>query len=165
MQAILAGEIALIGNTDGTFGGLLLDRPGYQAYVEDARVRAATRNAITPSEVAKVLGCDRGTVPGLMQLGLLHGTKSAVGLRITVESIEAFKGNYTSLASIAKEQGASSRALMQQCRDKEISLLLVSSTRKGGPQPFAAVSDRDAMEFRKCAEESCTRTQTRHENT
>lgn len=71
LQAILAGKIALIGNTDGTPGGLLLDGPGYQGFVEDARVRAAG-NAITPTEVAKILECDRGTVPGLMQLDLLR---------------------------------------------------------------------------------------------
>jgi hypothetical protein len=143
-RAVLANKIAIVGNADGTSAGLLLDDPACKAFVKGARIRAAG-NALTPTEVAKTTGCDQGTVPGLVQLGLLNGIATPVGLRITDESVEAFKNKYVCLARLAKNGATSSRALMQTCRDHGISMLLVPTTRKGGPQPFIRLVDRKRL--------------------
>jgi hypothetical protein len=140
LKAVLSSEIATVGNADRTPGGLELEGPVYKRFVQDARIRAAG-NAATPAGVAKALGCDAGTVPGLVQLGLLNGISTSRGLRIPGESVEAFKEKYVCLACIAKREGTSSRALMQRCHNNGISMILVPTTRRGGPQPFIMVTD------------------------
>jgi hypothetical protein len=65
LRAVLSSTIAVVGNADGTPGGLLLDGPLCRKSLEESRVRAAG-NAITPGIVAEVLGCDPGTVRGLL---------------------------------------------------------------------------------------------------
>ena len=146
LRAVFSNEIASVGNVDGTPRGLLLDGNLCKEFVEEARNRNAG-NAITPASVAKALGCDPGTVPGLVQLGLLGGITTRVGLRITGESVEAFKHEYVSLVCIAKKEGTSSRALMQRCLNNGIDMLLVPTTRRGGPQPFILVADRGRLNF------------------
>jgi TniQ len=140
LRAVFSNEIASVGNADGTPGGLLLDGNLCKEFVEEARNRAAG-NAITPAGVAKALGCDPGTVPGLVQLGLLHGIVTPVGLRITHMSVEAFKRQHVCLARVAKSERISSRALMKRCEEHGINILLVAKTRKGGPQPFISIAD------------------------
>lgn len=147
LRAVLSTRIALIGNADGTPGGLLLDGTVYQRFVEDARGRAAG-NAITPTEVAKILGCDRGTVPELVQLDLLKGEQSPVGLRITEESVKAFKQQHVSLATLTKSVGIRSRILMKRCEDHGINMLLVPTRRKGCPQPFILIADMGRLAVR-----------------
>lgn len=144
LRAVLSGEIPVVANVDGTPGGLELDGPVYQQFIQAARIRAAG-NTVTLANVARALGCDSRTVPGLVRLALLQGTATPGGLRVTAESVHAFMERYVSLASIAKEDGTSSRALMQRCRDKDIRLLFVPTTRRGGPQPFIPVADRDGL--------------------
>jgi len=144
LRAVFSNKIAIVGNADGIPAGLLLDGSDYRAFVKGARIRAAG-NASTPAEVAKTVGCDPGTVPGLVRLGLLHGVATPVGLRITDESVEAFGSEYVCLAGLAKDEATSSRALMQRCRDSGISILLVPTTRKGGPQRFIRLVERKRL--------------------
>jgi hypothetical protein len=60
-------------------------------------------------------------------MGLLVGHRSPTGLRITSGSVEAFKKEYVSLASIANSIGnTSSRGLMRFCGENGIDLLLAS---------------------------------------
>jgi hypothetical protein len=146
LKAVLLSEIATVGNVDQTPAGLELDGPVYKRFVQDSRIRVAG-NTATPAGVAQALGCDPGTVPGLVQLGLLDGIKTPVGLRITGESVEAFREKYVCLACIAKREGASSRTLMQRCHNNGISMLLVPTTRSGGPQPFIQVADRAGLDM------------------
>jgi hypothetical protein len=144
LRAVLSGEIPVVGNVDGTPGGLELDGPVYKRFIQAARIWAAG-NSVTLADAATAVGCDSRTVPGLVRLALLQGAATPGGLRVTAESVHAFKEKYVSLASIAKEEGTSSRALMQRCYDKGISMVLVPTTRAGGPQPFISVTDRDSI--------------------
>jgi hypothetical protein len=144
LRAVLSGEIPVVANVDGTPGGLELDSPVYKRFVQAARIRAAG-NTVTLADAARTLVCDSRTVQGLVQLALLQGTATPGGLRVTAESVHAFMERYVSLARIAKEKGTSSRALMQRCYDKGIRLLFVPTTRRGGPQPFISVADRDGL--------------------
>jgi hypothetical protein len=142
VRALLAKDIAVFGNADGTIGGLLLDRFGYRQFIVDARSGAAG-NAKTPEEVARQLSCDPEAVPALVRLGLLQNGVTPVGLRIADESVTAFRSEYISLAAIAKAEQTSSRALMRRCGDRGISMLLVPMKRRG-PQPFIRVVDHQS---------------------
>jgi hypothetical protein len=147
LRAVLAGKISVVGNADGTPGGLLLESPVYKKIAADARIEAAG-DAITPTEVAKVLGCDPGTIPGLVQLGLLQGRELPVGLRVKLESAAAFGRDYIALATIAKNERTSSRAIMRRCGELGISLLLAPTKRLGGPQPFILAADKERLDAR-----------------
>ena len=118
----------------------MLDGSVYRRFVHDARIRAAG-TSVTLADAAAALVCDSRTVSGLIRLALLQGTATPGGLRVTAESVSAFKEKYVSLSSIAKVKRTSSRALMQRCHDKGISMVLVPTTRRGGPQPFIFVTD------------------------
>jgi hypothetical protein len=146
LRAVFSGEIKVVADADGTPGGLVLDRNAYKRFVQDARIRAA-EDTLTLADVAKTLGCDSRTVPGLVRLDLLQGTATPGGLRVTAESVQAFQEKYVSFARIAKEEGTTSRALMERCHDNGISMLLVPTTRRGGPQPFISVADTAVFGF------------------
>lgn len=68
-----------------------------------------------------------------------------------------------------RRQGTSSRALMRRLREKDVKILFVSSTRRGGPQPFISVSDINAIESgpdpRGCRSKRERRTGDRHAQT
>jgi hypothetical protein len=147
LRAVLSNMIAIVGNADGTPGGLLLDGPLCRKSLDESRVRAAG-NSVTPRRVAEVLGCDRGTIPGLVSMGLLQRSETPGAFRITNESVEVFKQNYVSLVSLTRSDGTSSRSLMKRCENHGINMLLVPTTRKGGPQPFIPIADTGRLAVR-----------------
>ena len=124
MRALLVGSLAIVGNTDGTIAGLLIDRAEYRRFVSAARCRVAG-DTMPSYIVEKHLLCDAGTVPGLLEMGLLEGHRAPTGLRISIGSVAAFKEQYVTLASIADRIGTSSRGLMRFCDENGINLLSV----------------------------------------
>jgi hypothetical protein len=141
LRALLEGSLAIVANTDGTIPGLLIDRAECRRLVLDARTRGAG-GMILAEDVEKLIHCDASTVPGLVQMGLIAGRKTPTGLRITRESVDAFKERYVSLASIANSVGTSSRRLMGRCNDNGIELLLAPAMGRRGPRPFIRIYDR-----------------------
>jgi hypothetical protein len=139
VRALLSRNIAVLSNSEGTVGGLVIDRAGYQQIVADARSSTAgtTKN---PVEVARLLSCSRDAIPGLVKLGALHARLTPTGLRVSNESIESFSREYTSLSSIATVEQTSSRALIRRCEDQGIWMLLVPMPRQGR-QPFIRKTD------------------------
>ena len=114
---MLSRELSVVGNVNGTIGGLAISLDEYKTFSQNDRARANGK-ARTPDEVAAELHSVRDVVPGLLERGLLRGRQIPVGLRITEQSIAAFKQRYTALASIAAEIGSSSRALDALLRRK-----------------------------------------------
>jgi hypothetical protein len=100
-----------------------------------------------PSYIAENhLLCDVSAVPGLMQMGLLEVHRTPTGLRATQESVEAFKRDCVSLASIARSIGtASSRGLMRLCEGNRTKLSLVPETGRGSQRLFIQVSDQHKL--------------------
>ena len=167
VRALLAGSLPIVGNTDGTIAGLLLDRAECHRFVTAARSRAAD-DTMPAYIVEKHLGCDASTVPAMLEMGLLKGHRAPTGLRIPNESVAAFKEQYVTLASIADSIGSSSRCLMRLCDENGINLLSVPRMGRRGQQPFIQVSDgRKILESRLSrdkqpgGEEQC-RIQLRH---
>jgi len=144
VRAMLSKEVPVFGTADGNIGGMQLDFYLYRNWLGDAMRRAAG-NARTPAEAAKALHCDRGAIPGLIQLGLLNGTKTPKGLRIDDESVTQFSKKYVSLAFHAKCFGTSTRALMRSCERAGVQMLLVPMMRRAGPQPFVRVADVETI--------------------
>ena len=145
VRALLARSLAIVGNTNGTIAGLLMDRAEYGHFVTSARSRAAG-DTMPSYIVGENLHCDASTVPGLLQMGLLEGHRSPTGLRIRNESVEAFKTEYVALASIANSIGTTStRGLMHLCKKAGIKLLLVPRTGQRAQQPFIRVSNRQKL--------------------
>jgi hypothetical protein len=139
VQALLSRHLLVLGNSDETVGGLLIDHGAAQQVAAVARSVAATGTK-SVSETAKMLSCSRDAVPGLIRLGALQARATSVGLRVFDESIAEFSRRYRSLASIAKTKQTSSRALMHQCQCRGTSMLLVPMPRQG-PQPFIGLGD------------------------
>ena len=143
-RALLAGSLAIVGNTDGTIAGFLMDRAEYRRFAMAARSRAAG-DTMPSYIVEKHLLCDASIVPGMLQMDLLGGRRALTGLKITNGSVEAFKAKYVFLVSIANSVGSSSSCLMRLCARSGIKLLLVPRTGRGGQQPFIQVLDRPKL--------------------
>jgi hypothetical protein len=143
VREVLSGKIALLGNSDGMVGGLVIDRGAYQQIVADTRSSAAG-NTQSPGEVARLLSCSSDAIPGLVKLSALQARVTPVGLRVSDESSAAVSPAYTALASIAKVEQTSSRALMRRCQDRGIGMLLVPMPRQG-PQPFIRETDHEKL--------------------
>jgi hypothetical protein len=141
VRAILSREIVVLSNSDGTVGGLVIDRSAYERVVADAR-SASVGNTKNAGEAARLLSCSSDAIRGLVRLGALQARVTPAGLRVSDESIEAFSRRYTSVSSIARAEQTSSRALMRRCRDRGISMLLVPMPRQG-PRPFIRASNDD----------------------
>jgi hypothetical protein len=145
VRAVLSRNIAVLSNSDGTVGGLVIHPAGYQQIVADSRSSAAG-NTKNPVEVARLLSCSRDAIPGLLKLSALQARVTPIGLRVSDESIAAFSREYISLSSIARVEQTSSRALMRRCQDRGIWMLLVPMPRQG-PQPF--IRKKDYMNHRR----------------
>jgi len=143
VRALLSKRIPALNKPDGSVGGLLIGGGAYQQVVADARSDAAD-DTKKPSQVAMILGCNSDAIPGLVELGALQGRVTPTGLRLSAESIAAFNRDYISLASTAKSEQTSSRALMRRCRARSISMLLVPMPRQG-PQPFIRATDLEKL--------------------
>ena len=144
VQALLCGDLAIVGNTNGSVAGLIIDGAEYHRLARAARSRAAG-DTMPAYFVENQLNCDASTVPGLMKMGLLEGCVTSTGLRITSESISKFQSKYVSLASIAKPVGTSSRALMRICDANRIKVLMVPRAGRAVRQPFIQLSDRSKL--------------------
>jgi hypothetical protein len=139
VRALLSKNIAVLSNSDGTAGGLMIGREAYEKVAADARTSAAS-DTKNPDEVARLLSCSRDAIAGLVKLSLLQAQMTPAGLRVSDESVAEFSRQYTSLSSIARVRQTSSRALMRRCEDRGIRLLLVPMP-KQGPQPFIRKTD------------------------
>jgi hypothetical protein len=140
VRALLSAQLPVVGNADGSIGGILIDHAQYQKFIENLR-RQAAGIAQTPAEAARELHCDHGAIASLMQLGHLTGRRTPVGIRVGQDSVERFKHEYTSLAHEAAAWQTSVRALMRRCEQFSVPMLLVPITRPAGPQPFIRIAD------------------------
>jgi hypothetical protein len=141
VQRFLTREIrATVESADSSVSGIELDLTQYQEFLKAARSRVFG-DTQTPTEAATMLHCDRGSISGLLERGLLSGYRSPQGLRISSESIAQFVGRYISLASHANTLGTSTRALMKRCRANGVELVLVSVRGRTTSQPFIRLAD------------------------
>jgi hypothetical protein len=137
LQGLFAGRLQVVGAGDESTPNVLIDRDVYDAFL---RQRAEQLIGYTSTRAAaKELGCEPECIPYLVRDGRLRGVTSPTGLRISLESIKAFRECWMSLAALAKAHRTSSRALRRSCELAEISLLLVPSRPKSAPQPFIHV--------------------------
>jgi hypothetical protein len=144
VRAMLSGAVPLLRDEGEQLSALLIPRAQIQRFAENERSRVLG-NARTPTEASKLLRCDVGSIPELVQRGLLEGTKTKIGLRVSEKSIVAFAATYIPLRSIAHALGTSSRALIGVC-DRESILRLVVRRKWGGErQIFVKMSDKDRV--------------------
>jgi hypothetical protein len=122
--AIFANELQVVGNADGTVGGLLIPRADFVKLRAEMRAKKFG-NARTPTEVSKMIGCSPEAVPGLVSIGLLRGKRVPMGLRIFEESIAEFNRNFVCLAVLAKQLNRIYRWFARDCERQQISLIRV----------------------------------------
>ena len=65
VRVILSGEIGVLSNSDGTVGGLVIDRGAYEQVVADVKA-AAAGNIENGSEAAAMLSCSADPIHGLV---------------------------------------------------------------------------------------------------
>jgi len=140
-QALLARRLDVVGNSDGTIGGILIDSTAYRELLPEPPCVDA-KTYLVPKEVSKILHCDQIVIPGLIQMGLLQGIRAPRGLRITAESVKVFKQTYICLATVAKEACTCSRSLVSVCREVGIAMISVPRCNVECAQPFIHVSDK-----------------------
>ena len=105
VRALLEGDLAIVGNTDGTIGGLIIDGAAYRRLASAARSRAAG-DTMPAYIVEKQLDCDASTVPSLDEDGAARRPRGANGLRITNGSVSEFQSKYVSSGLYRKKRTA-----------------------------------------------------------
>jgi len=140
IRALLAGEMPVLGNVDGTIGGLLIPRESFRRFVQNEATQVI-KSWGSCCQAAVSLGCERRIVRGLLKLGLLRGQRVGTRFDITESSILAFKNMFVSVASFARELGTNSKGLVCYCRRNEISLLTVGESNRA--QSFIHTKDKD----------------------
>jgi hypothetical protein len=144
LQALLAKVLPVIGNLDGTIGGLLMDRSAYHKFIGSVRsnVTASTQSA---REAARFLKCDRITIPGLVRLGTLRGSESPMGLRVEADSLEKFKEEFVFLSVIARIAHTNTEKVRRRCNRSGIPVMWPRQADKVCKEPFIRSADVDKL--------------------
>lgn len=148
IRALLSKELPVVGNTNGTIGGLLLPRAKFREFFRK-EVDSVAPGTGTTSLAGHNLGCDRRFIPGLVELGLLDGKRVGTAFRISEESIVTFKKSYLPVADVAKQLGTSSARLIRHCQQHEIQLLTVRS--KMGSHPSTSFIHTEDQKLVLCS--------------
>ena len=146
IRALLSGEVRVMGNVDGTVGGLFVSRAELQQFCRNDRARQ-NGNSRTALEVAEEINCTHGCVHSMVRLKLLDGWKTRTGLRISEQSIAKFKKKYVSLVSIAREIRSSPSALLRHwAAAKQMPVVVLKvAYGEGKQQVFVRLKYRDAL--------------------
>src|SRR5271166_566786 len=144
VRAVLSRELPVVGNVDGTIGGLLVSYEGFQRLAHDERARAkgGTR---TIAEAARQLECNTRSVRRLVELGWLRARPTPKAFRVAEESIAEFKKRYVSLVSIARTTNSASWALQNICKRCNVPLLVASQPSKKSSQAFIRAGQRQEL--------------------
>lgn len=140
VRSMLSGIVPIVRDGSIQLGALLIPRAHFKCFAENERSRGQG-NTRTPTEAARLLQCDIGSIPELVERGLLDGARTPTGLRISDTSIDEFSQKYIPLRSIAIRLATSGRALLRFCQTNGICLLIVH--RKWGHERQAFVNTAD----------------------
>ena len=143
VRAVLSRELPVVGNADGTVGGLLVSYEGFQRLAHDARARA-NGDTRTIAEAARQLECTK-SVRRLVELEWLRATPTPKAFRVTEELIAAFKKRYVSLLSIARTTNTASWALQHLCKRYNLSMLVAGQPGKKSSQAFIRAEHRPRL--------------------
>jgi len=95
----------------------------------------------------RIAPCDRGMVPDIVRLGLLHRRVVLVDLRLADGAGSEFRREFISLATVAETKHTSSRELLRRCGEHGLSMLLMP-TKRQGLQPFIRAANQGRLSGR-----------------
>jgi hypothetical protein len=142
IRSLLAGEMPVAGNVDGTIGGLLISRNTFRRFVQNEATRII-HSWGSCCQAALSLGCERRIVRGLLKLGLLRGQRVGTRFDITEASIVGFKKMYVSVGSFARELNTNSKGVIRYCRRDGIPLITVEEGNRR--QSFIHTKDKHSI--------------------
>jgi TniQ protein len=144
VRAVLSRELPVVGNVDGTVGGLLVSYEGFQrsAHNERARANGGTR---TIAEAARQLECNTRSVRRLVELEWLRARPTPKAFRVTEGSIAEFKKRYVSLLSIARTTNSASWALQNLCKRCNLPMLVARQPGQKSSQAFIRAEQRQEL--------------------
>jgi hypothetical protein len=145
IRALLVGEMPILGNVDGTIGGLLLPRESFRRFVQTEATRVI-HGWGSCCQAAVSLSCERRIVRGLLKLGLLRGQRVGTRFDIMESSIVGFKKMYVSVGSFARELNTNSKGIVRYCRRKGIPLITVGQGNR--TQAFMHTKDKEFITAR-----------------
>ena len=144
VRAVLAREVPVVGNVDGTVAGLLMSYERFQRLAHDERAHANGETR-TIAEAARLLECNTGSIRRLVELEWLRARPTPKAFRVTEESIAEFKKRYVSLLSIARTTNSASWALQNTCKRCNLPMLVASQPRKKSSQAFIRAEQRQEL--------------------
>ena len=144
LAAILEHRVKVVGKTDESIGGLLLDRAEYLKCIQAMR---DIRPRVTQStrQAAATLRCNLDAIGGLLHADFLRGNDAPGGLEIESESLQLFQQRFVFLRSIAKANHCTSARLVRMCQKSEIPVKWTGIGTKHGSQSFIRVSDVERL--------------------
>lgn len=137
------GSIAVVGSSDKSVGGLQVLRDSF----ENFRLSSGLCNELSVLSASQILKCDRNSILGLLELGVLMAEETQPVPMIRFDSLDAFRKDFRSVAAIATELGTSARAVVAICDRRAVPLLTVKY-RTRSPQSFLRRRDEALLDMR-----------------
>jgi hypothetical protein len=155
LEKIFSGVVTIRGSLGGSVEGLLLEEGECKRVLEILRLQSS-EGTLSQSTAAQRLHCDPACIQTLASWGMLSGQRAQTGLRITNESLQTFRKEWTTLAQLAKARSTSARALMKICVTRNITALPVAAGPRRQSQWFIRIADVKSL----CEEGAVNRPQT-----
>lgn len=143
VAAYLDGDIQSVGKTGDSWKNILFRKADIDAYVGAIRM-AASNDALSQQETARIIGCDLQAIPGLISSGNLIGCPGRNRIRVECQSIENFLDRYIVLAVLAKHIDTTVARLLRLCTVGGIKVLCIAR-RQGSAIPFIQRENQEAL--------------------
>lgn len=142
MAAVLTQKLHIVGRTGETADTLVIERN------PALRLITAEKAAFgqTAQDAASALACDGTTIPWLLENGYLQSSEIQAHFRISEKSVAEFSTRFVFLRTIANMHKTSSRALVNQCQQIGIRVLMACRKNSTSVQPFILRTDVAALE-------------------
>ena len=135
VQAIMAGQIPVVGREGDSIGSLLVDENRAKAFIADKRTEVEGGTYSLP-EAAQKTGVDVAVVPAAISAGLFDAVESNGRVRITIDSANRFCARYEVLARVASRLKTSVSRLLRLCDEADVVVTSLARPESGSPQPL-----------------------------
>ena len=141
VASYLRREIHSLGRTGDSWKDILFRKADVEAFAKD-HLMSASDAPLSHHRAAKLLGCDRKAIPGLIAGGHLVAQSRHNRTLVEFQSLKHFSSQYVPLVAIARQLDTKVARLVRLCRHSSIEMLTFPS-RPGSLSPFIARQDED----------------------
>jgi hypothetical protein len=144
VAAIFARQLGVSGDSDGSLGGLLLNKASADKFICDKR-RESEGDTFSFYEASRQTSLDPQVISKAIELGFLKEKTVNGKNRVSAESVVQFNSTYVPLSRIARSLGTLTKHLWRMCQKRGFEVLELPRPNKGASQPILPCSVEKAV--------------------